>query len=560
MNQRFLGPLMGIALCCSITAEADDWFIRDAHIPTDLVPARNAAPLVIAIVDDGIDVANHAIAQYLHSNPKERPDNRIDDDGNGFIDDIRGWDFGDNDADIHPPGHRLKEFYHGTHLAGILIQLAKEAYGENAHEYIRIMPIKCVSDTSQTLQLDKAYAGIEYAINNGADLILCAWSLNVIADAEKTILDRAKKTGIQIVASCGNIPQLIKQFPAAHPAAMAVGAHDKAGRKLANASYGSFVDLTAPGEEIASLSANGGNQWETHSGTSQAAAVATSCMAIMKLQFPDFSWDQIKAALMNSSTTTTQNPRYAITMGAGKIHLQNALKNGYTLPANKLYKPKGYIPTDPAGPKTWSIGPFADAMGFRFNAVRVESKPGSGRLNFYREDGSLHDTFSIENFPDEVFVPGNQCRVEYLPNELSGDSELLLAYGCDPINYSTLYASGTKYLNEEGFLSDGSGPNPYSPETDAKWIITAPQGKVVHFEFSAMDIEPVVDKIYFFNGDRTNAPIMAVFSGTNIPPELTTWSNQVLIWFVTDGQIQGDGWELRYTFVDPQISGNHSED
>ena len=57
--------------------------------------------------------------------------------------------------------------------------------------------------------------------------------------------------------------------------------------------------------------------------------------------------------------------------------------------------------------------------------------------------------------------------------------------------------------------------------------------------------------IYFFDGAGTNERIMAIFSGNELPPELSTWSNQVLVWFVSNGHKQGAGWQARYRFVDP---------
>ena len=86
---------------------------------------------------------------------------------------------------------------------------------------------------------------------------------------------------------------------------------------------------------------------------------------------------------------------------------------------------------------------------------------------------------------------------------------------------------------------------------DCKWLITAPEGKVIHIKFTEFDTEAKTDRLYFFNGAGTHEQIMAIFSGPDIPPELTTWSNQVLIWFVTDAKMQGKGWKMEYKFQDP---------
>jgi len=82
-------------------------------------------------------------------------------------------------------------------------------------------------------------------------------------------------------------------------------------------------------------------------------------------------------------------------------------------------------------------------------------------------------------------------------------------------------------------------------------IPTAPEGKVIHFKFKEFDTEPKTDWVYFFHGSGTHEKIMAMFSGPDIPPELTTWGNQVLLWFVTNGVQQNKGWQVEYSFQDP---------
>ena len=124
-------------------------------------------------------------------------------------------------------------------------------------------------------------------------------------------------------------------------------------------------------------------------------------------------------------------------------------------------------------------------------------------------------------------------------------------YRAEPIDFTRLYCSGTTRLDTEGAIDDGSGTNEYAFHSDCKWLITAPQGKVIIIRFSEFDTQAKVDKLYFFDGAGTHEDIMAIFSGPDIPPELTTWHNQVLVWFVSDAEDQGQGWRAEYRFVDP---------
>ena len=160
-------------------------------------------------------------------------------------------------------------------------------------------------------------------------------------------------------------------------------------------------------------------------------------------------------------------------------------------------------------------------------------------------------SYSLATLPKSVFVPGTAAFVTFEPKNSGPKLDWLLEYRAEAINFSTLYCHGTASLDEEGTFEDGSGHHDYSPNTDCKWLITAPKGKVIHFKFTQFDTEAKSDLLYFFNGAGTHERIMAILSGPTLPPELTTWSNQVLVWFVTDGKNQGQGWKAEYRFVTP---------
>lgn len=176
-------------------------------------------------------------------------------------------------------------------------------------------------------------------------------------------------------------------------------------------------------------------------------------------------------------------------------------------------------------------------------------------INFYSGDSSearLVGRYTLATLPKSLFVPGTAAFVTFEPKKSDHPLNWLLEYKAEAINFSKLYCRDTATLDEEGTFEDGSGPDDYSPKTDCKWLITAPKGKVIHFKFAEFDTQAKADLLYFFNGAGTHEKIMAMFSGPNIPPELTTWTNQVLVWFVTDGKNQGKGWKAEYRFVTPE--------
>ena len=127
-----------------------------------------------------------------------------------------------------------------------------------------------------------------------------------------------------------------------------------------------------------------------------------------------------------------------------------------------------------------------------------------------------------------------------------------MKYEAETIDFSRLYCRGKEDIGTEGTLTDGSGLEDYVAHTDCKWLITAPEGKVIRFQFGDFHTEARTDLLFFFNGSSTRQDeLIAVFSGSDTPPEFTTWRNRVLVWFVTDGQNQRQGWQVTYRFQDP---------
>lgn len=548
-GSRLLTFLAAVA-SLSVRAAEPEAFIAQAGIPGGL---RAEGRVVVAIVDDGLRMDHEEIRPFLWRNPREVPGNGFDDDGNGRVDDVYGWDAGDLDADPAPPAANRGEFFHGTHLAGILAQIGRHAYGEAAPRHLRILPVKSLRDDSRRKQLTHAFRGIAYAIDAGADIILCAWGVHAIAEAEKAVLERARHAGILIVAAGGNIPGEREAFPAAHPAALAVSGHDFLGRKLPRATYGEFVDLTAPAEDIRAASSTGTTtDRAVHSGSSQAAAIVAGAAAILKLQRPAATPADIRAALLNAATVTTQNPAYRYKLGAGKLNLRRALRNGVEPAATIRLQSKGVLPVDLSREGEWSLGPFDRIEGFRLRPLSAAGSPASGEVEVVSSGGGDPATrnWPLRELPEEMLLPGEKLILRYRPGETPAAGELLFGFSVLPVDQSTLYCDGRESIVAEGILSDGSGEAPYSPDTSCFWHITAPEGKVVRIEFLALDTELPADKVYFFNGRGTYEPIMAIYTGSQLPKPLTTWSNEVLVWFVTDGRRQKQGWEFAVTFVD----------
>jgi len=568
MHTRLLLLILGAWWVAGPTGHAQDhletssdWFLEGINTPEITEQAAPDRPIIVAIVDDGVRTSHRDLQEFIWVNPSEIAGNRRDDDGNGFVDDLHGWDVSDNDPGVDPPRNRLSEYSHGTHLAGIIMQMARAMYGPRAPEFVRIMPVKALSDGADRPYIKDGYKGIEYAIGAGADIVLCAWGVGHIASEEERTLEKARDRGILVVASAGSFAEGREQFPAAHEAVIAVAALDPDGTKIGRSNFGSFVDLSAPGINITSTGATSDTAYDSRDGSSQAAAIVAGAGAIVRSHLPTYPPERVAACLKQSATNIEgANPRYRAKLGAGRLDLARAVECplfAENAPLRiELVNPQGFLRIRPRekAATIWSIRVEGHVHGIRFTPRISEGRAGESDVTIFKEESgltSIAERTRLSDFPESLFVPGSAAHVAVGTEGAGSDLDWLIEYRADPVDLSRLYCRDTVHLSEEGTIEDGSGIHEYTFENDCKWLITAPEGKVIRFNFTEMDTQPRVDQIYFFNGSGTHEDIMAIFSGTEIPPVLTTWSNQALVWFVTDGDVQGQGWKADYSFIAP---------
>lgn len=566
VGQHCLATLL--SLCCMASealatdSAAGDWYLDAARVPTEVTVPSGQPAVVIAIVDDGFRLSHQDLQGFIRTNPGEIPANGIDDDGNGAVDDVQGWDVSDQDNDVEPAAERVQEYYHGTHLAGVVTRAASRAFGGKARDLIQLLPVKAVSDQATRTYVKDGYKGIEYAINAGADIIISAWGVGHISAQEEDILERARRRGVLIVASAGNVPQDIAQYPAAQDGVLAVAALDHQGRKSGLSSYGDFVDLAAPGVDIQSASSTGDNRHAVRQGSSQSAALVAVAAAMVKLSHPSRSARELVACLKQSADLfDTTDSRFAAKLGAGTLNVAAAMRcdllRNSGPQAHQPERSQGYLrlhSSPGAQTMTWDIAPKGAIEGFEFKSRHRTGSFGGAIVNFYTGDSAQAQPvkrYPLSELPESVYLAGTTVRVTLELPRAGNDLDTLLEYRPRTIDVSRQYCDGTVRLDAEGSIEDGSGANDYAFNTDCKWLITAPPGKVVRLRFTQFDTQPRTDLLYFFNGTGTHEKIMAMFSGPDLPPVLRTWSNQVLVWFVTNDARQGRGWQMEYRFEDP---------
>ena len=260
--------------------------------------------VVIASFDTGIDYRHEDLADNVWRNPREVPGNGIDDDGNGFADDIYGVDvyYGDSDP--------LDIDGHGTHTSGTLGAIGNNGVGIAGVTWdVQIMSIKSLSDAGVGSSA-AAIQGLKYM-----SLMKREFGVNIVASnhswfsanrsqALEDAIAESIDLGITFVAAAGNFASnndLARWYPASYPldGIIAVAATDHEDELASFSNYGSrTVDLAAPGEAI--YSTLPGNEYGLLNGTSMATPHVTGAVALLKSRFPGASPAQVKSALLNS--------------------------------------------------------------------------------------------------------------------------------------------------------------------------------------------------------------------------------------------------------------------
>jgi len=194
--------------------------------------------IVIAIVDDAVRTSHEDLSSKI----------------------MGGYDVADNDLNPNPPLSVGNPYFsHGTHVAGIAAAVTNNAIGIASMGYnCLIMPIKTKKDDNTTSGgLDNPYAGVCYAIMNGADVINMSWGSYGASSIHSDIMLEAYNAGIVCVAAAGNSNVFGAAFPARYPYVIGVGAVDNNNEKANFSNYGLGVDIMAPGVQILSTIATG---------------------------------------------------------------------------------------------------------------------------------------------------------------------------------------------------------------------------------------------------------------------------------------------------------------
>lgn len=248
--------------------------------------------VIVAVMDTGVDINHEDLEESIWVNTAEIPDNGIDDDGNGYIDDVNGWDFYNDDNSLcsyNRIGRANKgdDDDHGTHCAGVIAATADNnlgIVGVASKANVKIMPLKILGGREGTTSTDIAIKSIQYAMNMGVNIISASWGAVDEFEEDIALFHAIKNSGILFVAAAGNEGEnndIVNIIPACYSYldnVISVASIDCNGYLSEFSNYGSSVNLVAPGNMIASTVVGA---YAYMSGTSMAAPMVTGVAAMI---------------------------------------------------------------------------------------------------------------------------------------------------------------------------------------------------------------------------------------------------------------------------------------
>ncbi|MBU0690747.1 S8 family serine peptidase, partial [bacterium] len=248
----------------------------------------------------------------------------VDDDGNGYIDDLYGYDFVGMDGDPTPEPFTVEQT-HGTHVAGIAVAARNNGRGiAGIASGCRIMAVR----TGQGNSITHGYEGILYACRSGVKIINCSWGGGSDSQYEQEVIQYALDHGCVIVASAGNGNTIERHYPSSLEGVLSVAATGLGDRAASFTHYGPSIKVSAPGINILSTlwEENGNPSYAAWQGTSMSAPLVAGICALTELKFPTLSGRELAARVIASSEPIDAvNPDYAGWLGIGRVNAWRAV-------------------------------------------------------------------------------------------------------------------------------------------------------------------------------------------------------------------------------------------
>ncbi|WP_269542243.1 S8 family serine peptidase [Cerasicoccus fimbriatus] len=318
----------------------DQWYLDLIQAPGAWDQLNgNSNEVIVAVIDSGVDFSHPDLSQVAWANSYEIPNNGVDDDGNGYVDDIYGWNFASNNADSSD------NHGHGTLIAGLIGAKRGNDYGiAGIASNVQIMALK--NGNSGTSYISDSIEALYYAVRNGAQVVNMSFGGKHYSDSFAQAIRYANSNGVVLIASSGNSGlDAVGHYPSAYPEVISVGASDNNDEVLYFSNYGATVDLVAPGGGAGGFAnsmlgprANGTSmgtivdaKHTRSAGTSFSAPLVTAAAAMLLQMNPDSKPETIRLTLQQTADDIEQ-PGWDQLSSHGRLNLNAALLGYNTRP------------------------------------------------------------------------------------------------------------------------------------------------------------------------------------------------------------------------------------
>lgn len=300
------------------------WYFSNINAPAAWSVTNSSSSVTVADIDSGFALNHQDLTGQWAINPGEsgggKETNGIDDDGDGYVDDYRGWDFVNNDN--QPQAGTLNSsgagVSHGTETAGLVGATSNNNLGvASVARNVKILPLQVIDDNGNGFSDDVAQA-IIYAVDHGVNVINMSLGTSGDDPVVRSAVDYAFTNNVVVVAAAGNCGNNTTgacsgqvagyvTFPANYNRVIAVGASDSTNTRASFSSYGERLDIMAPGSgtllSTTYSAANGTSLYaSTLYGTSYASPIVASSAALIRSIRPNTSIDDVRALLMGGTT------------------------------------------------------------------------------------------------------------------------------------------------------------------------------------------------------------------------------------------------------------------
>ena len=360
--------------------------------------------IVVGVTDDGVDTGHEDLAANIFINVGETPGDGIDNDGNGFIDDVNGFDFVSDNADPNPnnPGDD-----HGTHVAGIIGAKTDNGIGvAGTAGDTTLLPLQFFINGQPWTAVDIAEA-FAYGTDNGAQIISTSYNINgwVGNPVVTAAFDYMYDNGVLHFNSAGNGNELNPARQAFEQTLLVVST-DSADERSGFSNYGTGCDVSAPGSSVLSTVLN--DNYDFKSGTSMSTPNAAGVAALIWGENPTWTRDQVAAQLLfTAENIDALNPGFEGLLGSGRVNPFLALTT--TLPAPLVLAAEG-LPAE-GGLVVSGVSTFA----LRFDQI-MDPAAINGAGAFLMSYAGADDIFGttddslVDISWDEYLIGGNEVR------------------------------------------------------------------------------------------------------------------------------------------------------